>query len=251
MYSINPEWLQIEAVHAMKRLRQLIPSEGIFFDSSQAEVEKFVEFPILQPFRKLGNETFRLEQWDQSGAALVVEIKFNDVLSMVPGSEYTVGEVAIPFVDIVRSGKISRWFPVVNPGNGVFMTIHSNEKSIHGKETLSSDEPEHFEQPQLYLELSWIPPSSNLDDATLETEKEASIVIQEELVKSAILSSNQKLNIVGSSIDAFNTMKGLSSNLLLAQNTLGTILDIVEHCVQCLLFTVRCIFHFSFLEWPI
>jgi hypothetical protein len=242
-YSINPEWIRIDAVHTMKRLKQLIPNDSIFFDSSPSDEGKVVEFPILQPFRKFGNDKFRLEPWDRSGAALVVEIKFNDVLSVVPGSEYSVGEVAIPFADIFHEGKISRWFDVVRPGTGGYMSNPSTESAIYESETLSSDQLVHIEKPQVYLDLWWISPPSH-DKAALETEKETSIVIQEELVKSANLSTQQKVNIVGSSIDAFNTMKGLSNNLLVAQNALGTILDVFEHFVQCFLFTVSCCHRF-------
>lgn len=232
VYSVNPEWDQIIPSFGMKRLRQVFPRDGIFFDSSAGDTLKEIDFPVLQPFKKQNDEVFSLEPWTRSGGGIVIEVKFNDVLSVIPGSEYSMGEISIPFVDIVKRGKLSGWYPVTDNDSGLFASpTQSNYQNK--KEVIDSESS----IPQVFLKLAWIPPASK-NDAEWETEKEASHVIQEEMVKSALLNQQQKLSIVGTSIGAFNTVRGLTGNLLLVQNTLGAALDIVEQFVQVWNFTV-------------
>jgi hypothetical protein len=232
VYSINPEWDQIIPSFGMKRLRLLFPRDGIFFDSSAGNTSQEIDFPVLQPFKKLKDETCVLEPWTKSGGAIVVEVKFNDVLSVIPGSEYSMGEVSVPLVDIVRKGEIRGWFPVIDAESGLF-TSQTRHTEQNGN---NFDDPASF-VPQVFLKFVWSPPETKTE-SELETEKEASHVIQEEMVKSALLHQQQKLSIVGSSIGAFNTVRGLSGNLLLVQNTLGATLDVIEQIVHVCDFTV-------------
>jgi hypothetical protein len=65
-----------------------------------------VAFPMLQPIRSIQDEVFLLSPWESSGGAIVFEVRFVDVLSLIPGSEYSLGEVAIPLSNLVDSGEI-------------------------------------------------------------------------------------------------------------------------------------------------
>ena len=74
--------------------------------------ESEVIFPVLQPFKPLKNDQYALVPWSASKAALVVELRFNDVLNVLPGSEYVLGAVCIPFTELFARGQISSWFHV-------------------------------------------------------------------------------------------------------------------------------------------
>lgn len=93
------------------------------------------------------------------------------------------------------------------------------------------------EAPEIMVRINWTP-AREPNGAPSETEREASVVIQEELVKSAAISRQRKLSVIGSSIGTFNTVRGLSDNLLLVQNALGLVLDYIESLRNLLSFTV-------------
>jgi hypothetical protein len=225
-YSTNPAWGAFSSSETAKRLTHLLPSskDGDFFGGAETRQEVDVGFPILQPMslsREGGIAT--LESWGGSLGAIVFEVRFQDTITLLPGSEYSLGEVAIPFAKLTQHQEISGWFQVLEVGSTRLMTLGSNG-------TESSDVP------QIHVRVAWAAPSSP-SDAPTDTEREASFVIQEELVRSALATKDKKLGLVGSSIGAFNTVRGLSDYLLLVQNTLGSVLDVIG--------SVRNAFNFS------
>lgn len=225
-----------------KRLRSLVPTEdGVFFEmSTEATRIKNIEFPILQPIWRNG-ELYSLESWESSPAALIVEVRFSDLLNVLPGSDYLLGEVKILFSEIVKNGKIEGWYDVTIAGGApptiplpsAFLPHLDNEcdvsTSVEGKA-------------QLYIKASWDPPKST-DRLALETMREASHAIQEEMLRTAILTEQQveKLSILSNSMVAINSVRGISANLQMVQNTLGSVLDICESCLHAFDFTVFCV----------
>jgi hypothetical protein len=143
--------------------------------------------------------------------------------------------VAIPFADIVKQGEISGWYDVDSGENLIAHKFVSTE--IGKKPTLDDSSRSH--DAQLFLTVRWIPPS-DIADIAAETEREASVAIQEEMVRSASITRQQKekLGLLGSSLGALNTVRGISGNLLLVQNMLGSILNTAESCIHALDFTV-------------
>jgi len=199
-----------------KRLSQLFPDEGGFF-SADTGSECF-EFPVLQPGSFKGR-SFDLKPWSKSSAAIVFEVRFSDLVNIIPGAEYVLGEVVVPLSDLVAEGSVNGWFRLTGPG--------SQTMARSGKEGRTDDD----DSPQVHIDLRWISPN-HLFGSSSAMEIEASSVVQEEMVKSAVMHQQQKISLFGSSIGAFNTVRGLSSNLQTVQNALGSLLDSAESAMN-------------------
>jgi hypothetical protein len=239
LYNMNPVWNQMTESTGAKRLQLLLPNDGDFFGTTRKETHKeAMDFPILQPFKE-SNGVPALVPWTSSCGALVVEVKFHDVLNMLGGSDYAVGEVSIPFSRLAEAGNLESWFNVLDVGASSVLPASTQE----GNQGASLDSGAHKvkeaptnqaidESPQVFLRIKWTAPEHSNEridnEVILESELEASFVIQEEMVRSAVMNREQKFDVVGSSIGAINRFRGLSGNLLLVQNTLGLILDTFE-----------------------
>lgn len=230
VYSINPSWETLTESPEAKRMKHLLPSsgDGSFFDTSSTG--EGVEFPVLQPIKSERGD-FSLERWSSSAGALVFDVRFQETISLLPGSEYSLGEVAIPMSKLSEMGEISGWFRVLEVGTDRIVAAGKDDPS--GARTGVDDD-----YPQVYVQVKW-KHNENKSAVPTETEKEASFVIQEELMRSVIRMRDRKLGLIGSSLGAFNTVRGLSDNLLLVQNTLGSILDILGAIQNALNFSVR------------
>jgi hypothetical protein len=136
------------------------------------------------------------------------------------------GEISIPISKIAENGEIKGWFQVLDPGSTHVLPVGGTEDG----EVADNDAP------LVYLHFKWNCPdsSSTIDD----TDREASIVVTEELIRTAAKTAASKIDLIGSSIGAFNTMRGLTGNIAAIQNTLGTVLDIVEGLRNSFNFTV-------------
>jgi len=233
LLTLNPVWNRLSSSDEAKRLKHLVPSpgDGLFFDASTDDSTAAVEFPVLQPIRRNQNDLLYLDSWNRSPAAVVFEVKYQDALNILPGSESSLGEVAIPFAKLCDSGEVSGWFKLLESGTSRLVAL--------GTAPLVDDESLDVVgvDPQIYLRVRWVGPKARSDGET-ETEREASAVIQEELIRSAFLSRERsKGGLVTTSLGALNTVRGMSDNLLMVQNTLGSILDAIG--------SVRSIFNFS------
>jgi len=247
VYAMNPKWTSLNASDVAKRLKHLLPSpgqDGDFFDVKTTNGDKSagIEFPVLQPCRSNPkDELLSLVPWSDSPAAVVFEVKYQDTLSFLPGSENALGEVVIPFSSLSEKGEVCGWFKLLELGTKRLVAVSSEEEDpVLGEndQTLATKTAE--DEPRIYIRARWTPPAGKGDgEIETETDREASIVIQEEMIRSTLLSKNRssKAGFVGSSLGAVNTVRGLSDNLLMVQNTLGWILDFLG--------TIRCIFNFS------
>ena len=227
VYATDPSWCELTLSESAKRLKLLMPREVAFFENTTPDDEQQeIDFPVLQPIATAG-DMFRLEPWDSLDAAVVINVQFVDLLHVLPGSDYSAGEVVVPFSSLLENGKLQGWYTIAD----------DDEPPVNPDGDDQSDEG----NPQLYLELRWIPPSRD-SCLQIETEREASNAIQEEMLRSAQLSRKEKdkLSLLGSSIGALNTVRGISSNLQVVQNTLGSVLDVVESCLHLFDFTVGC-----------
>jgi hypothetical protein len=92
------------------------------------------------------------------------------------------------------------------------------------------------ERPAIHLHLTWVPPVT-VDSLPAEIEREASIVMQEELVRAAKMTLKKSVGLVGTSLGAINTVRGFSGHLLAVQNGLGSVLDIVEASINVVNFS--------------
>ena len=231
IYGTEPTWDRMIKSERAMRMNVLLPSRGTFFDSDVDE--NSISFPILQPISTRGDLQV-LDPWESSSAAVVVEVRLTDLLNVIPGSEYTLGEVILPFRELLVSGEVNGWYNVVG-------SFAANDES---QSVIESSKSEH---PQLFVNVRWQPPPENTSNRFLETEREASYAIQEEMVRSAILirSQKEKVNLLVSSMGALNSVRGISANLQMIQNQLGSALDFFESCLHGVDFSV-CIFLFLF-----
>lgn len=249
-YAANPEWNEVYESEETKRLQQLIPSQGEFFatpESSLASNKKNPStciFPVLRPIRvgkqRQGslhgkgsgdNTGVELDEWESTTSAVVVEVRFQDVLNKLPGFDDVLGEVSLPLSQIIKDGGTRGWFHVSDPdAPGV-----NPNAPIKSLSTSVESAPNEYSEPEVYLEVKWIPPESN--DENIDSEREASVVIAEEMIRSASQAQNKGIDLMGSSIGAFNTVTGLSGHVHMIQNALGSALDIAESIRNAFNFT--------------
>ena len=214
VYAANPVWSTHAHSAESKRLKQLLPNSGNFFETpSGSTKESNLSFPFLQPFRVAkssgdnpdGLLDASLKPWSTSPGAIVVEVRFLDILNNLPGFNGSLGEVAIPFSSLVERGEINSWFQVLEMGTTSFIEVKSDVEN--NAVSTMRDHP-GYERPmqQIFLSMKWRPPTSTEDPSP--DEREASFAIQEELIRSSILTQRQKVDLVESSIDAINTALG-------------------------------------------
>lgn len=227
LYSMNPKWNKFDASEEALRLKYLLPSnsDGDFFGHNLTpEPVTHIEFPVLQPLAVSQNQDLPvLKDWAESIGAVIFDVKFQDAIALVPGSEYTLGEVVIPFAQLTQHKEISGWFRVLDEGTTRMVALGTSDS-------------ERSDGPQIRICVKWTPPLSSAEIPS-ETDREASLVIQEELLRAAVAAKERKLGFLGSSLGAINTVRGLGDHLLMVQNTLGSALDLIG--------LVRCALNFS------
>jgi hypothetical protein len=260
-YSANPIWYEMNESEETKRLQQLLPSHGEFFGAepatsslqSHSTIEVLAKseyadcvFPVLQPIRPAQRQhtvgdnggadhtVVELESYDSIQGAVVIEVRFKDVLNKLPGFDDVLGEVSFPLPHLIAAGEIRGWYQLSGQGTALTDAIAVNGGHRDGQTNEESFSSENM-NPQVYLDMRWIPPESS--DDNIESEREAAIVIAEELIRSAARTQNTGIDLMGSSIGAFNTVAGLSGNVQVIQNTLGSVLDTVESVRNAFNFT--------------
>ena len=214
-YSSEPIWDEMFESLESQRLKQLFPLDGSFFEPSTVGPGlKELIFPVLQPFevrssRKDTAGRFRdskLKDWITSPSAIVVQVRFQDFLNNLPGFDHVLGEVVIPFSKLVADGEISGWFEVQDSTtSSVPLSVDKQTgPDDKGKLGLKKD---NNESRCIFVSLKWKPPQPGIGEGD-ESTREASHVIQEELVRSSVLVKQNKFDLVESSLGAVNTALG-------------------------------------------
>ena len=249
VYQANPIWESINESKELKRLLQLVPNRGSFFESIDDDDDDddndddglVLNFPILQPLRarklkqgqdlldksKQQEQQVQVVPWSESKGAIVVQVRFKDVINRFANFEDVLGEVAIPISKLIDNEEITGWFQVLEPGT---------TRVIRG-----SDDPGN-ESPRVFIRLCWKKP----DEASVvsDTDREASIVLAEELIRSATKTAAAvvgRVDWIGNSIGALNTVRGLGGNVQTVQNTIGRVADVMETFRNLVNFTVSSI----------
>jgi len=260
--TFNPEWKRLLQSDELQRLKQLLPSTNFLSRSSSHELnnshlgingddkdhKNALEMPILQPIARGQEATITLEgeeesveqielkPWESSKAALVVQVRFTDVLNILPMFDQVLGDVVIPFYKIYNDNKISGWFQVLPKGTLETIEIPQDlettcDNSFLARLTNPDDEtPEKDNQekknevPMIYLEAEFIMPGDNFTDIDRET----SIVVAEHMISSASASEDIRVGFIGSSISTFNTVRGVTGQVQFIQNQLGNVLNYIE-----------------------
>ena len=265
----NPVWDEMVESEECKRLRQLIPMTGFWTDTHQAadtdemlgRTEKdCIRFPILQPLDHETKKVSNVSPFESSQGAVVVQIRFHDVLNTLPVFDDLLGEVIIPFSHLANENEFEGWYRLKRTGSAKVAHIdldsfqHSalreakpnsydgsyldkkDSKSIG--DTLSADYRQNVkvvdEVPEVYLRIKFKRPVFQTE--VCDAERESSIVIAEEMIRTAV-NEEGSIGLIGSSISTINTVRGLRGNVQYIQNELGKMLDILEQ--------IRNIFNFA------
>jgi len=223
LFSVNPEWKDMKKSNALLRMQRLSPNLEAslsgrlekLFGKKQIHAKKSLVFPILQPIQRIKQSDEQnsacLLPWSRVLGALVVQVKFGDVLNKLPGFEDTIGEVVIPLSELVLRNEIKGWFQVTK---------------VNSTRLVKCDEDKDSGSPCVYLHLRWVPP--DLDIGYSEGLREESLVLEEDMIRAASSHALAQRDIIGNSLEALNTVRGIGGTLQSIQNTLGDIVDMLE-----------------------
>mmetsp|Transcript_9945 Transcript_9945/g.15275 ORF Transcript_9945/g.15275 Transcript_9945/m.15275 type:complete len:1481 (+) Transcript_9945:77-4519(+) len=222
LFNVNPEWKDIKQSTALSRMHRLSPNlerelsgraKSVFGTSLVSGTS--VIFPILQPIQRMKQpdkqNSATLLPWPSIMGAIVVQVRFGDVLNKLPGFEDTIGEVVIPISKLVLSNEIKGWFQVTKVKSTHFVVCDDNNNTG---------------TPSIFLHLRWLPP--DLDIGVSDADKEESRVLEEDMIRAASSNVLVQRDIIGNSLDALNTVRGIGGTLQSIQNTLGDIVDMLE-----------------------
>lgn len=254
----NPVFSHIFESDETKRLKQLLPTTDVWDpeedkgenEASDAGQQKpFVRFPLLQPLNR-GTKIASIQPWETSPGAVIIQIRFQDVLNRLPVFDDLLGEVILPMSRLVKERKIEGWFQLHENGSyesstptlddGIQYPVLVQRKpniddtsgdmavKLACKEVETDDELAiaAVGYPEVYIKCSFQMPDQHKEIS--DAEKETSIVIGEEMIRSAVDTQDRKLGLIGSSIGALNTVRGIGGNVQFVQNQLGSVLDVLE-----------------------
>ena len=244
----SPVWTKMSLSDDAQRLKQLLPStnflsrthsnsgdvNGDYLPSRHNE-ESSLQYPLLQPIKSSNQteSTTELIPWSVSSGAIVIQIRFSDMLNKLPLFDQILGEVIIPISRLAEEKEIEGWFKVkgkdINKplGSNVHPLIesmdnHSPKAGENGQQV--KDSQTDLTYPQIYVKVKLDPAPSNYTDI----DKETSIVVAEQLARSANFNEEKGVGFIGTSISTFNTVRGVSGNVQYLQNQLGSALDTIE-----------------------
>ena len=291
-----PEWKVAHASNELERMRQLLPSKNFLSrTNSSADLRKEVmdeltessrnvlNFPILQPILFDGKndedvseddsevnentshmKNIQLLPWESSQGALVVRIRFADVLNKLPIFDQILGDVVIPFSRIATAGSVEGWFQVLEKGS--LRTVEEPSDDDSKKKSNKNDaskvlnshtgkeveSPDTFSKiiegkPFIYLKTTLKLPNTRM---VTDIDKETSVVVAEHLIRSANAKEDSLLGFLGTSINTFNTVTGVRGNIQYLQNQLGNLLDMFEIVKNLFNFTVSALFQQNCVSSP-
>ena len=264
----SPEWNVVHGSNELERMKQLLPSKNFLSRSMSSEdfdrkptsdstksSQNELNFPILQPIApvdELNSEvdtdgkSVKVLPWDKSAGAIIIQVRFADVLNKLPIFDQILGDVVIPMSTIAENTIVEGWFQVLEKDtlrtvelspDGNKPLIRDNDRGDKMLAKLSSqdaadDKQDHISEevkpinsiPSVYLKIKLnVPVSPVISDI----DKETSIVVAEHLIRTG-KKTDHGPGFIGSSINTFNTVTGVRGNLQFIQNQLGDILDIIE-----------------------
>jgi len=227
VFDVNPEWNKLTASSELLRMQRLSPNlETLLLERGKGpknkkadhKNSKSVVFPFLRPVcskeNSKKNANSCLEPWKSTLGAIVVQVRFGDVINKLPGFKDTLGEVVIPLSNVMLNTQINGWFQVTKVNST--HTVRYNKDSDDG-------------MPCVHLSLRWLPP--DLNQKVSEADREASINLEEEMVLTASTKALSQGKTIGNSLGSLNsTVRGIGGTLHSIQNTIGQVVDLLEAC---------------------
>jgi len=150
-----------------------------------------------------------------------------------------------------KKRKIKGWYKVLKKGTRDTVEIQPEEfdKDKQNDDNSTQIDPDTIStkndnenkilnnDPMILLDLEITFPEEEVTDIDRET----SIVVAKEMIRSASLSQDTRVGIIGTSISTFNTVRGVTGNVQYLQNQLGSILDMIEMLRNAFNFSVSCL----------
>ena len=247
----NPVWAHAQESLELMRLKHLLPDDSLWRQEEEEKVDASLSYPILQPITEDGgfsNEDIdssmrtgvQLMPWEYSFGALVVQVRFSDVLGSFQMFDSMLGEVVIPLAKLAGSGRaVEGWFRLLDVGTKETLPGESSD-DVSVKSGASGDEEDNaipkLDFPELYLRAKFTANTSRHGgiDQYLPDDMETSKVICEEMSRTASLAQENSIGVIGSSLNTINTVRTLGGKL---QNQICMIVDMLER--------VRNAFNFS------
>lgn len=239
----NPIWEQMRSSTELTRLKNLLPNDHLW--GEQDDHSASVQYPILQPIVK--GVSFETEEnddakfgglqfmpWESSFGAVVVQVRFSDVLGSFQMFDNVLGEVVVPLAKLASGREVEGWFRLL--GVGTTETVPgqlSDDGAVtsqprtpaEGNDSDGTDDEVHLSDfPELYVKVKFSPNIINKETAS-SSDMESSKVICEEMVRTASMSKDSSIGMIGSSISTLNTVRSLGGNL---QNQISYVVDTIE-----------------------
>lgn len=242
----HPVWTNFQESADLMRFRYLLPdfqSLGSHLSQDDGEQSLKVVYPILQPLTEddgiapeeeevdgKQRSPIQLMPWEASHGAIVIQVRFSDVLGSLI-FDNVLGEVVVPLAKLAGSRRaVEGWFRLLDvgtrdtvPGDSVEDTADDvvETESSFSKKGGNANKLPRIDLPEVYLKAKFSPNVGSLSPS----DKESSKVICEELVRTASLSQENGVGVIGSSLSTLNTVRTLGGTL---QNQLCFVVDMVE-----------------------
>jgi hypothetical protein len=239
----HPTWTAFQDSPELMRFRYSLPdhqSLGKYLSQGNDNNSLNVIYPILQPLTEddgiepeedadgSKRRDIQLMPWESSHGAIVIQVRFSDVLGSL--FDNVLGEVAVPLAKLAGSRRaVEGWFRLLDvgttdtvPGDSVDTTTEgiSREPSASHKGEEGKESPQ-LDFPEVYLNAKFSTSIGSSSPSDTETSK----VICEELVRTASLSKENGVGVIGSSLSTLNTVRMLGGTL---QNQICYVVDMIE-----------------------
>ena len=239
----SPVWTEVRPSAELTRLKHLLPDDQLLGDGlSSDDADKLVKYPIPQPItkdRSLFLDKSEDEQrkmsigllpWDSSLGAVILQVRFSEVLGSFQLFENVLGEVVLPVAKLAGGLEVEGWFRLLGVGTTETAPGRSVDEIPEGRTRNATEDSEsttndhELDVPELYVKVKFATPSNSARQSTLEVE--TSRVICEEMVRTASMSKEGNIGVmIGSSINTINTVRTLGGTL---QNQLGNVVNTIE-----------------------
>ena len=268
----NPIWTNMRESTELMRLKHLLPDDRLWGEQIFSEakgvgrdekvVVSSIQYPILQPIAE--DDSFRHEEgdrttqtgvqlmpWKSSFGAVVIQVRFSDVLGPFQVFDNVLGEVVVPLAKLAGGQEVEGWFRLLDVGtkdtvpgessdDDIIADMKSHAPSTEKDSNLADDEIPSVTFPELYLRVKFSQNATYTDHVS-SSDDESSKVIYEEMVRSASMTPEGGIGVIGSSLSTLNTVRSLGGKL---QNQISYVINIIEQIRNAFNFSVRMLFWF-------
>ncbi|KAL7527369.1 hypothetical protein ACHAXR_006588 [Thalassiosira sp. AJA248-18] len=264
----NPIWAHVHESPELVRLKHLLPDDRLW--RQENEVDASLAYPILQPITENSSNDkidgvqrtggVQLMPWEYSFGAVVIQVKFSDVLGSLQMFDNVLGEVVVPLAKLAGSGRtVEGWFRLLDVGTKDTVPGEAPDESITAKsgETEDTDSEDGVlpaaQFPELYLRVKFSSSAAlsggvclsddmesskviceEMSRVCLSDDMESSKVICEEMSRTVAIAQDSSIGVIGSSLNTINTVRTIGGTL---QNQISIVVDMLER--------VRNAFNFS------